>query len=56
MKDYSEVLRGEKPPGVKLSRINDVLRRFGLVLVISVVVDDERRLTGHGTRIWIERL
>jgi hypothetical protein len=58
MKDYSEVLRGENPPGVKLSRINEILCRFGLVLVIGVVIDsaDESRLAWRDTRIWIERL
>ena len=51
----SEILQGTRPPGVSLSRINDILRRVGIALVVSVNTNENGKLTGKCTRFWLER-
>ena len=52
----NEILEGRRVPGTTLRRINEILNKFGLVLVIAIETDDEsKKPTGANTRLWIER-
>lgn len=47
--------RKRPPRYVCLSRINALLVRLGLVLVVAVSTDEDGKLTGKDTRFWLER-
>lgn len=54
--DDEQILQGTKPPGISLAFLNKMLRCIGFVLVISIDIDKDGRLTGTNTRLWMERI
>lgn len=55
MTPQEKVLIGKKPPGIKLGRLNEIISKFGFVLVIGIEVDKDKKLMYKNTRLWFER-
>lgn len=47
-----EILMGEKPPGIKLGRLNQILGKIGLVLILAVEYKDEKAIRGSEV-VWL---